>query len=167
MFSNETVLRKLQWEETLKLGPDWILFLDADEIFEDSFKKNIKALLASDSSVDVYKFRLFDMWNDKCYRSDDIWNAHLRYEPYLLRFRREIPYIFEEKAQHCGRMPRNVKYLKSKNSDFRLKHLGWISDEIRKEKFNRYISLDPEGTCGQLEQYNSILDTHPNLEEWH
>lgn len=39
MFSVEYKLRMKQWKETLKSNPDWILFLDADDIFENKMKK--------------------------------------------------------------------------------------------------------------------------------
>ena len=43
-FSNEVSLRRQQWNETIKTNPDWIVFLDADEIFEDKFKDYIRVL---------------------------------------------------------------------------------------------------------------------------
>lgn len=166
LFANEYILREQQWKETIKLDPEWILFLDADEIFEPCFKDQIREVLLSDPGIDVYKFRLFDRWNELEYRSDDLWNAHLRYVPFIVRYRKEIPYLFEKKVQHCGRIPWNVKYMKSQKSELRLQHLGWMLPEIREHKYNRYMQLDPDGVCGDIEQYKSILDKHPTLEKW-
>ncbi len=57
-FANEIVLRKQQWAETIKTNPEWILCLDADEIFECKFRRVIKQLLATIKEDTVY-FRLY------------------------------------------------------------------------------------------------------------
>lgn len=167
MFSTEWRLRRLQWEETVKMRPEWVLFLDADEIFEARFKDDIRRVLSEDPCVYVYAFRRYDLWDEKHYREDSLWNAHLRYEAFMLRYDEDFRYLFTKRTnQHCGRMPNNIKYLKSRNSSLRLKHYGWIDEEKRREKYERYMRLDPEGKDGSLEQYKSILDEAPRLMEW-
>lgn len=167
LFATEWKLRMLQWAETIKTKPEWILFLDADQIFEDSFKLQIRDILSSDESICVYKFRLYDMWDDCHYRSDPLWTAHHHYEAFMLRYDPSFKYFFTRKTnQHCGHMPSNVKYLKSRCSDLRLKHYGWANEEKRKEKFNRYMELDPEGKDGSFLKYQSVLDENPHLVEW-
>lgn len=168
MFDREFSLREKLWEETVKSNPDWILFLDADEIFEERFAKDIKTLLMSDPSVWVYRFRLFDMWDSHHFREDVNWNAHFRYTPFLLRYNPNFKYLFSrhKKNQHCGRMPENVRWLKSANSDLRLKHYGWADKNRRLVKYLRYKKLDPKGVYGNSEQYDSILDENVNLVLW-
>lgn len=167
LFVAEWKLRMLQWEETIKTNPEWILFLDADEIFEDNFKFQIRELLSSDQSIYIYKFRLYDLWDGNHYRSDALWTAHLHYEAFMLRYDPSFKYLFARKTnQHCGRMPSNIKYLKAKQSNLRLKHYGWIDEEKRKEKYKRYMALDPNGKDGSFLQYQSILDENPHLVEW-
>ncbi len=162
LFNNEIKLRKLQWRETVKTNPDWILFLDADEIFEDGIIEAKKYLL-SNNSVDAYCFRIFDMWDEFHYRNDKYWNAHTRYYPLLIRYQPGFHYVFKNTKQHCGRMPKNVLTLPYANSFFRLKHLGWMREEDRKLKYARYMELDPHGKFGNLDQYKSILDDNPVL----
>lgn len=164
MFSNEYLLRKKQWNETIKTDPDWIMFLDADEIFEDKII-NIKYMIKNDE-VDAYCFRLYDMWKPGYYRADKYWNAHNHYRPFLIRYQPNFHYKFIKAKQHCGRMPKNVLRLNYINSDIRLKHLGWLRDEDKKKKYSRYLKLDKDGINGNLEQYNSILDKEPNLEKF-
>ena len=165
-FANEHLLRKQQWEETLKQSPDWILCLDADEIFEKSFEKEVGELLC-DNDVDVYLFRLFDLWDEWHYRDDSLWNAHVRYSPFLVRYKPEIEYRWKETAQHCGRLPCNVMEFPRKNfSVFRLKHYGWVTPEIRLAKYYRYKQLDPQSIYGSMAQYESILEPNPNLVSW-
>jgi glycosyltransferase involved in cell wall biosynthesis len=164
-FHNEWELREQQWYETTKDEPEWIIFLDADEIFEDGFAEGIKDLMADDE-CDLYSFRLYDFWDDNHYREDPLWLAHLTFRPFLLRYNKDFPYFFKHTSQHCGRMPDNVYLQSNKNSHYRVKHYGWATKEDRVAKYNRYMELDPNGTNGSLDQYESILDENPNLLEW-
>ncbi|WP_195428772.1 glycosyltransferase [Clostridium sp. D46t1_190503_E9] len=164
-FSNEVTLRKQQWEETIKINPDWIIFLDADEIFENRFKYNVRDLMKN-TEVDGYMFRLYDFWDEEHYREDDLWNAHNTYRLFMIRYQENYNYLFRETPQHCGRMPYNCNNLAYELSSLRLKHYGWSRSEDRKEKFERYMKLDPEGKFGILAQYYSILDKNPNLKKW-
>ena len=166
MFQNEVKLRKKQWKETLALNPDWILFLDADEIFEDKINEVINYLI-NNNDIDLYCFKLFDMWNENEYRDDELWNAHKRYMPFLLRYQPNFRYKFKNTSQHCGRMPYNVLNLDYANLDIRIKHYGWSREEDRKKKYDRYMELDSEGKNGNLEQYKSILDENPHLERFY
>lgn len=164
-FNNEVDLRKQQWEETLKTEPDWILNLDADEIFESRFSEEIHLLLKQ-SEVDVVCFRLYDFWNQTHYREDHLWRSHFTYRPFLIRYRHDFVYNWKETPQHCGRFPENIFELPHQLSDLRLKHYGWAKSEYRIEKFQRYMLLDPEAKFGWMEQYLSILDENPNLIPW-
>ncbi|MGG4398169.1 glycosyltransferase [Paenibacillus thiaminolyticus] len=164
-FNNEVDLRKQQWEETVKTEPDWILNLDADEIFEDRFASEIQQLLQQDE-VDLFCFRLFDFWNETHYREDHLWRSHLTYRPFLFRYRSDFVYKWRETPLHCGRIPENVFELPHRLSDLRLKHFGWSKPEDRLEKYKRYMLLDPEAKYGWMEQYLSILDENPNLIRW-
>lgn len=164
-FSNEIELRKQQWEEVLKTKPEWILSLDADEIFEPSFAANINTLLYADE-VDLFCFRLYDLWNATHYREDIYWRSHLNYRPFLLRYKEDFNYVWNESPQHCGRFPENIFELPHQLSNLRLKHLGWSKAEFRLEKYLRYMLLDPDGQYGWKEQYLSILDEHPHLIPW-
>lgn len=164
-FANEVILRKQQWEETVKTNPDWILTLDADEIFEGKFKEQVGALMEN-VVVDAYYFRLYDFWNETHYRSDKYWQAHTFYRPFMVRYRPEITYCWRETVQHCGRFPLNISKFPMACSDLRLKHYGWSHAQDRIEKYNRYQQLDPNARYGWKEQYESILDPAPHLLEW-
>ncbi|WP_058300367.1 glycosyltransferase [Gorillibacterium timonense] len=164
-FSNEVELRKQQWEETLKTKPDWILNIDADQIFEKRFKDEVKELIDQDE-VDVYYFRLYDFWSMDEYREDSFWFAHKTFRPFLFRYRKDVNYVWKETAQHCGSFPANINQLPSAKSILRLKHYGWAKEEDRIIKYKRYQKLDPNAEYGWKEQYESILDPKPNLVKW-
>lgn len=165
-FDNEVNLRKQLWELTLRSSPDWILCLDADEMFEDAAILRIRSLV-NQPHIDVFAFRLFDFWDMEHYREDEFWNAHLRYAPFLVRYQPQFPYEWHETPLHCGRFPKNLMLLPTAISDLRVKHFGWVTENDRVEKYNRYMQADPEGKYGVLKQYQSILDPNPNLKKWH
>lgn len=164
-FSNEYELRKQQWEETIKVNPEWILVLDADEIFENRFADEVKKLI-SNPAIDAYYFRLYDLWDEEHYREDEYWQAHKHYRPFLVRYKPQIQYNWKETAQHCGRFPLNVWEFPMEKSELRLKHYGWAKATDRQAKYERYMLLDPQAKYGWQEQYDSILDTAPALVTW-
>lgn len=164
-FHSEWRLRQQQWTETIAAAPDWILFLDADEIFEPGFQTGVKELIKNRTSS-VYLFRLYDFWDEEHYREDGLWQAHKIYRPFMLRYDKNASYTFNETDQHCGRMPANVFELKYELSHYRLRHYGWAKLEDRIQKFKRYMELDPTGKYGSLAQYISILDENPTLIKW-
>lgn len=165
-FANECSLREQQWNETVATNPDWILCLDADEIFEDKFKDRVGQMIA-DQNADAYLFRLYDFWDPTHYREDEYWQAHLYYRIFMVRYKPGMAYTFQQTAQHCGRFPLQVhNYAKSIPSDLRLKHYGWERAQSRIDKYERYNRLDPGARFGWKEQYESILDPNPHLVEW-
>jgi glycosyltransferase involved in cell wall biosynthesis len=165
-FSNEITLRKQQWMETIKTNPDWIVFLDADEIFEQNFSQVVQNLVLN-PSLDAYYFRLYDFWDENHYRDDKYWQAHNGQRIFLARYRPDIPYVWNtETPQHCGRFPSTVANFIGGFTNLRLKHYGWAKEEDRKAKFERYKLLDPDAKYGIKEQYDSILDPNPNLVTW-
>lgn len=165
-FSNEVVLRKQLWCEIIKNEPDWIIILDADEIFEKKFKLMIRELMNQCDDTFLYSFRLYDFWNKTQYREDESWCAHLYYRPFLVKYKKDFDYTWRDTKQHCGRFPNNIYQLNNKLSDLRLKHFGWSVKTLRERKYNRYMELDPDGKCGILEQYQSILDENVNLKDF-
>lgn len=165
LFANEWTLRQQLWDETVKTDPEWILVLDADEIFEDRMKTEIKHLV-SDTETQVYYFRLYDFWDEGHYRSDEWWSAHERFAPFLIHYDASTPYQFVHTPQHCGRLPLAGLELKGICSDLRIKHYGWAKLEDRMAKHARYKALDPDGRYGWQAQYDSILDPEPHLMAW-
>ena len=161
-FHDEHKLRRLQWELARSLRPDWVLCLDADEVFETRMAREIRALVDQDA-YDAIAFRLYDFWDASHYRDDALWCAHRTFRQFLVRVLPTLNDEFRTTAQHCGRWPLAVGRLRAATSDLRLKHLGWAREEDRVRKFERYRQLDPQGVHGSLQQYASILDRTPNL----
>lgn len=164
-FHNEVELRQQQWKETVSGNPDWILSLDADEMFEPNAKDMIQEIV-SQSEYDAVYFRLYDMWSETHYRDDAYWSAHQSYRPFLVRYRPEISYTWKQTPQHCGRFPLEVSHFSYWCHPLRLKHYGWANEHDRRYKYERYMKLDSEMKYGWKEQYESILDESPHLVQW-
>ncbi|NLI91929.1 MAG: glycosyltransferase [Peptococcaceae bacterium] len=164
-FSNEIALRKQLWNLTVQTNPDWILALDADEVFEDSIIQYIRQLI-DQPAFDYYTFRLYDMWDEDHYREDTFWQAHKYFRIFLTRYQPDFHYAWYETPQHCGRLPYNIFALEGCQCYIRLKHLGWSTPELREEKYKRYLELDPEGKYGNINQYQTILSPDPILKKW-
>lgn len=164
-FHDEHRLRRLQWELARAQRPDWILCLDADEMFESRMAQALRGLVDQDR-FDAIAFRLFDFWDQDHYRDDALWRAHRTFRPFLVRLLPTLADEFHRRAQHCGRWPLGVDGLRTTTSPVRLKHLGWSRADDRVRKFERYRQLDPDGQHGSLAQYASILDPSPHLVRW-
>jgi glycosyltransferase involved in cell wall biosynthesis len=164
-FHDEHRLRRVQWELSRARHPDWILCLDADEVFEPRMATVMRQLVDQDR-WDAIAFRLFDFWDQDHYRCDALWRAHRTFRPFLVRNLPTLSDTFRTTAQHCGRWPVDIGELRTASSDVRLKHLGWARADDRQRKYERYRQLDPDGRYGSLLQYESILDPAPNLVRW-
>lgn len=165
LFHQEHRLRRLQWELALSRRPDWILVLDADQIFEDRMATQIRSLVDQDHA-DLVTFRLYDFWDERHFREDGLWCAHTGHKAHLVRPVPGISHAWVETDQHCGHFPTGINDLAVIHSDIRLKHYGWARPEERQRKFERYMALDPQGRFGSMAQYQSILDPSPNLVPW-
>jgi glycosyltransferase involved in cell wall biosynthesis len=165
-FSNEVELRKQQWNATIDENPDWVLNLDADEIFEEKFQNEIHHLMKLEQ-FNTMCFPLYDMWDEDHYREDEFWYAHKTHRPFIIRYSSKAVYEWLEEKQHCGRFPKNILDVGPNFiSDLKLKHLGWMREEDRLKKYERYQLLDTNKTEFRIKHYESILDNNPKLFHW-
>lgn len=163
LFSTEYKLRRKQFKLTIKENPDWILVLDADEIFIVNDKEKFKQDL-SNKQYDLLRVTLFDMWDDDHFRNDDIWDGHKRPWPFLLRYQPKFHfYRWRKTNQHCGRFPANTNFYGVFTSACYVKHMGWSTLSRRKNKYDRYLKLDDTKIKKYQDQYKTVLDPKPNL----
>lgn len=167
---NEGKLRSIAWSNLLRHANsgDWIIAIDCDEMLYD--RGNLQSLdirnILSGSEKDVVNVKFYHMWNKDQYRVDKLWAPNNS-----SRIFRLVPDgVFSDKALACGSEPTYVNsWLRQGNyfvnSNLVMKHLGYINDKDKEEKYKRYTDLDG-GKFHQINHINSILDSNPVLINW-
>lgn len=135
-------------EEAKKSDPDWILWIDADEVFEKQFtRKAIEGYMHS--TYNRIAFRMCNFWLDR---------VHCRYDgPYFVytlhpqrSMWRNLPSAyFIDKKIHNGDIqgvPGPV-YL----SPYRIKHFGFIDVDKMRKKRDLYLKTDPHTSRNYLD----------------
>lgn len=165
MNLKESESKKKLWDLTIKENPDWILLLDADELFED-WGTEVLPTIVNDPNFDAYYFKIYHMWEDDYhYRVDGLW-APVDYRIYLLRYQPNFEYTWSDMGLHCYRHPYNAYEMPGCFCYVRLRHYGHFTKEIRNAKFKRYRLLDPNSEFVPKSHYDSILEDNPTLEKF-
>ena len=164
---HEGQLRALAWgnlEKFAKVG-DWIITIDCDEMLYHVDDLEIRSVLDS-SEFDVVNVRFYHMWNDTQYRVDKLWAPNNSSR--IFRYKDNGAFLNRKLA--CGAEPSYVsEWIRSRNfwihSGLIMKHLGYVKDEDKKMKFERYSHLDG-GEFHNINHINSIIDENPVLINW-
>ncbi|MFZ4104941.1 glycosyltransferase [Flavobacterium sp.] len=167
---HEGQLRALAWahmSEHANTG-DWILAIDCDEMLynkNDLSNIDISSVL-SKSPYDVVNVRFYHMWNPTQWRSDKLWAPNNSSR--IFRFKENGG--FANRRLACGSEPTYVgEWIQQRNywleSGLIMKHLGYIKDEDKILKHERYSTID-RGEFHALNHINSIIDPNPVLIDW-
>lgn len=168
MFTtHEGRLRASAWgnlEKFAKTG-DWIVAIDCDEMLHHKDNESIRTVLSL-SPFDVVNVKFYHMWNETHYRVDKLWapNSSTR----IFRYKENAGFL--NKVLACGSEPTYVgEWFRSKNywadSDLLMQHLGYIKDEDKQSKYQRYSTID-RGEYHNIDHINSIIDKDPVLIKW-
>jgi glycosyltransferase involved in cell wall biosynthesis len=163
---DESQLRHHLWLLATAYRPDWILALDADELFEERVYDEWPGLFVQDE-YEAVAFRLFDFWKSTTHvRVDGAWNPWRRFSPLLVRYRPELPDAFLNQPLHCGRFPVAYQSLITFQSHLRVRHYGWAdsADHLRKYLFYRERDLAMRGRVDPHTE--SVLSPLVTLEPW-
>lgn len=164
---HEGQLRAFAWGNMEKFASvgDWIIAIDCDEMLFHVDDLDIRSVLAK-SPFDVVNVRFYHMWNETQYRVDKLWAPN--------NSSRIFRYVsnggFANRRLACGSEPTYVgEWISKRNfwldSGLVMQHLGYIRDEDKKAKFERYSHLDG-GEFHNLDHINSIVDDNPVLINW-
>lgn len=162
---NEYELRSRAWKNLEKHAHrgDWILCIDCDEMLYGT--AHLREL--TDQSVyDVLGITFFHMWNETQYRIDKAWMPNRSYR----LFRYYEGGEFQRKKLACGSEPTYVPDLIRRgkvlwDTGLCMKHLGYVRDEDKFAKYQRYMELDG-GNFHARAHLESILDSAPTLVDW-
>jgi len=163
---HEGELRANAWsnlEQFAEWG-DWILAIDADEKL---YLPNENLHMTVDTTTaDVLGVAFYHMWNKTQYRVDKAWRPNLS-----SRLFRYFPHgSFVQRKLACGSEPTYVADLIRMRhvqwqTGLRMQHLGYIKDEDKQMKYERYMKLDG-GDFHARAHIESIIDSNPTLEIW-
>ncbi|MDQ3190402.1 MAG: glycosyltransferase family 2 protein [Bacteroidota bacterium] len=145
-----------------KYKPDWILTVDADEIFEKRVNRSDLNRLMNRKWVSHYRFVLFNLFKDQNhYLADNFMlNAMMRgYGRSLYRYSSDLN--VKDDFIHVGITGKDNFFLPS---NLRLMHLCFLHKEYRMKVYENYLKVDGENET-HVKWYKrdiSILE-NPNL----
>ena len=121
-------------------NPHWIIALDSDEIFAESFTRQEAEALALTDEVAWY-FLIVNLYNDKDHfvhgaGIQRFWNIR------MFKYLPEQGLQYLRKNLHCGLAP-PFAYKYGWHAPFYVEHYGLMLKEDRDRKANRYAQFDP------------------------
>lgn len=136
-----------------RFSPDWVIALDADEVFCPSFTRHEAEKLAETEEI-AYYFMVVNLYNDEKHFAHStgiqrFWN--IRYYKYLPEYGLQ----FQRKALHCGLAP-PIAYKYGWHAPFYLLHYGLMLPEDRERKIKRYKVYDPNRRYKQGTYYDEL-----------
>jgi glycosyltransferase involved in cell wall biosynthesis len=141
-------------EEAKKSTPDWILWIDADEIFEDHFTREVAESYMNSEFTRV-TFRMCNFWlgKERCIYDGQyyLYNLH----PQRSMWKNVPEAYFKNQKLHNGDIRGVVG--KTYLSPYRLKHYGYVDRAKMQEKLDRYLTEDTSG----VRDYKTFND--PNV----
>lgn len=163
---DESELRRHLWDLTVLHEPEWILALDADEIFEPAALQLIPRLI-DQSDYDAVAFRIFDFWKGTTHvRNDGAWNPWTRFSPLLMRYDPSLRPTWNTAPIHCGRFPLAYRDRVTFYSPLRVRHYGWASGDEHLAKYQFYRDHDLT-VYGKVQPHTeSVLAATATVEPW-
>lgn len=137
-----------------RLRPDWIVALDADEVFAPEFTRAEAERLGARDEIAWY-FLVVNLYNDSGHFAHDIgiqrfWN--IRFYKYLPEYGLE----FQKKKLHCGLAP-PIAYKYGWHAPYYLEHYGLMKKEDRLRKAERYRVYDPNAKFKDKSYYEDLV----------
>jgi len=127
--------------------PEWVLWIDGDEVLEVSGPAKLKRAVQSHPMIGAFSLRIAYLWNDvRQVRVDGIYGRFTRPTFFRLREQPLDRLCFQASGHggnfHCGNVPKGLVG-SIRESDVRLKHYGYLTPDQRQAKYDWYNSVDP------------------------
>lgn len=153
----QPVIKTALLKKAGELKPDWIIALDADEVFDSQFTRVEAEKLVLKGGIGYY-FYIVNLWNseDKYYPQWSFWNIR------FYRFAPEYGLEFQKKSLHCGLAP-PIVYHHGNYAPFILKHYGLLKPEDREKKVTRYEIYDPRAVYKDRSYYEMLKSNYPGV----
>lgn len=147
---NEGRDKNLVYNMARKRNPDWCLWIDVDELFEPELTRADFDRLMQRKFVNKYAFRRFHFIDREHFAGS---RSRLHYSAGHDRLMwRESPKGYFEDFIIDSPNVKGISGLRV-NTDFRLKHLGYINKEIVDKKADIYRAIIPEKEATFQEMY--------------
>ena len=155
-YSNRSLLIELG----ILVNTRWMLFLDLDERIDPSYSKVFRWLL-NFSRADQVKFRYVHLWNSpEQYRTDYPHSIKgVQYRLRMIRKKGKME-LLENKRLHFELQPYKTDW--EMKTQVLIAHLGSISPEDRKRRYENYKTLDPDNRCQSSYEHLIAGDTPVN-----
>lgn len=146
---NEGRDKNLMYVAARKRNPDWCLWLDIDEIFEPGLKRAHFERLMQSRFINRYAFRRFH-FIDRSHFAGSWFRLNYSSGHDRIMWREKKSGFFEDLIIDSPNV-KGIQGLKI-NTNFRLKHLGYINKELvdKKAAIYREIIPDKESTFSEM-----------------
>ncbi len=147
-------------QRIIALSPEWVLWIDGDEVLERSGPEQLRQAAEQGQGVAAYRLRVAYVWDTpEQVRVDGIYGQFARPSFFRLRGQplrrlRFVPTGYGGNF-HCGNVPQGLVGV-TRDLPVRLKHYGYMTREQRLAKYAWYTRVDPN---------NEVEDHYRHLAE--
>jgi hypothetical protein len=164
-FVNELEHKQELLDLAVSLNPDWIVWLDADEVFDlDGECYGIRTLceFGMQNNIDGFSFLEYNLWKDeRHYRVDKHWNK--LWQVRLWRNRGQLRFEIK-KGLHQVLYPLGLT--KIYRSDIKVIHYGFSSEEKITQKYNMYKQNGQSGWLLELIKDEEGIKLKQTSKDW-
>jgi len=125
-----------------ELEPDWVISIDADEVFEMSRERAQRLMHLADPHAKILGFHWYTFWEPSrtYFRADGIFGSMSGFRMYKLEPGQAIVHGTDV-GLHCGNIPRGPDG-SQRYTDIRVRHLGYDHEDLRQAKLAFYRRMD-------------------------
>jgi glycosyltransferase involved in cell wall biosynthesis len=148
-------------EKVIAARPDWVLWIDGDEVLERNGAELLRQAVADGAGdVAAFRLRIAYLWDDcRQVRVDGLWGRFMR--PSFFRLQGQpleqvrFPTSYAAGNFHCGNVPGGLVG-EVRPIDVRLKHYGYLTRRQRQAKYDWYTRIDPNNQ--REDEYRHLVD---------
>jgi glycosyltransferase involved in cell wall biosynthesis len=161
-WGKEAEHRQQLLELALTRNPDWIFWMDADEVVEKKGEEGAIRELCETDKFDSYAFHEVNLWRTTAfYRVDNSYNDGLFCRLWKNNGMLQIP---NRAGLHQRLVPDTLK--KESLSDIEIIHYGFSSDDRIIDKYITYRAHGQSGWALDRLIDERTLDVRPSRQEW-
>jgi glycosyltransferase involved in cell wall biosynthesis len=147
-------------EKLVPENPEWVLWIDGDEVLENTGPDKIRTAVAQSPGAAAWYLRISYLWDDpQKVRMDGLFGNFRRLSLFRLRGQNINQFKFRSTGNggnfHCGNVPEGLVG-EHRDLPVRLKHFGYLTKQQRLAKYAFYTKVDPN---------NQLEDNYRHLAE--